>query len=270
MTSQDRDPQGESGRQPIFLIPGVILALVGLASAVQIASTVVLNEPARIVFMTWFGFVPYRLVVPDAFPGGLWPLIWTPITYAFLHGGWEHLLGNMAWLVIFGTPVARRYGTGPTLAIFFLSSIAGALAFAVTAFGGPAFLIGASGAIAGFTGAAIRFMFEPVIVAKDPATGQIVPLGRRLASVHGVWHNPTARNLALLWIGLNCVVPLLPMLIGEQVAIAWQAHLGGFFAGFFLVQAFDRPGPEPAAPPPEPEGGREASAEAGPWGPREE
>ena len=38
-------------------------------------------------------------------------------------------------------------------------------------------------------------------------------------------------------IALNGIVPLIPMFVpGMQVEIAWQAHLGGFLAGFLLVQ----------------------------------
>jgi membrane associated rhomboid family serine protease len=255
MTDERPGSGSESRHQPIFLIPGVILALVGLAVAVQLASTLVLNPDGQDALYTWFGFVPYRLIAPQEFRGGWLPLIWTPITYAFVHGGWEHLIGNMAWLAIFGTPVARRYGTVPTLVIFFVSSVVGALAFAATAFSSPQWLVGASGGIAGFTGAAIRFMFQPVIVVRHPITGDMVPLGQRLASPREVWASPTARNLALLWIVLNCVVPLAPLVIGQQVEIAWQAHLGGFFAGFLLLSVFDHsdklPAPPPEAPAPD-------------------
>jgi membrane associated rhomboid family serine protease len=252
MSDQRPGSDGESTHQPIFLIPGVILSLVGLAVAVQLASTLVLNPAGQAALYDWFGFVPYRLVAPEQFPGGWLPLIWTPITYAFLHGGWEHLVGNMAWLAIFGTPVARRYGTGRTLMVFFVSSVVGAVAFGATAFSSPQWLVGASGGIAGFTGAAIRFMFQPVIVAPHPVTGAPVPLGRRLATPREVWANPTARSLSLLWIVLNCVVPLAPLVTGEQVGIAWQAHLGGFFAGFFLLSLFDHSDKLPAPPPPAP------------------
>jgi membrane associated rhomboid family serine protease len=36
-------------------------------------------------------------------------------------------------------------------------------------------------------------------------------------------------------------VPLFPLFTGgEGVPIAWQAHLGGFFAGLLLVPLFER------------------------------
>lgn len=250
MSDQNGNSADGTTRQPIFMIPGVIVALVGIMVAIHLASTLVLNQRGFEALVTWFGFLPGRISAPGAFPGGLTPLLWTPVTYAFLHAGWEHLLGNVVWLVIFGTPLARRYGVAPTLAIFLLSSIVGALAFAVTDFGTGAVLIGASGGIAGFTGAAIRFVFQPMIVARHPITGQLVPLGRKLASVREVLHNGPARNLAALWIVLNCVVPLLPLVIGLQIQIAWQAHLGGFVAGFLLVRLFDKSQalPQAAAP----------------------
>lgn len=248
MSDRDGNSAGDTGHQPIFMIPGVIMALAGGMVAIQLASTLVLNFQGFSQLVGWFGFWAGRLVAPDAFPGGVIPLFWSPVTYAFLHAGWEHLLGNVAWLVIFGTPLARRYGTLPTLIIFVVSSIAGAAAFAVTALGTGGVLIGASGGIAGFTGAAIRFIFQPLIVARHPMTDEIVPLGRKLASVREVMANPPARNLAAIWIVLNCVAPLAPLVLGQPIEIAWQAHLGGFFAGFFLVSVFDKSDAWPVAP----------------------
>ena len=45
---------------------------------------------------------------------------------------------------------------------------------------------------------------------------------------------------ALIWIILNAAIPLLPLFGGAGVSIAWQAHLGGFFAGLLLVPLFER------------------------------
>jgi membrane associated rhomboid family serine protease len=39
---------------------------------------------------------------------------------------------------------------------------------------------------------------------------------------------------------LNGAVPLVPLVTGEAIAIAWQAHLGGFLAGLLLVPLFER------------------------------
>lgn len=232
--------QPQRRREPIFMLPPIIVVLGGVMLLIQALSSFVLNEDAQVRMLAWFGFIPVRLLAPDQFPGGLWPLLWTPITYGFLHGGWEHVIGNVAWLVIFGTPVARRYGAGRTLLIFFVSSVVGALAFAITEFNSVAYLVGASGGIAGLTGAAMRFIFQPVIVGTDPETGQPVPLGRKMGTIADILRTPASRNFSILWIVLNCLVPLAPLVLGQQVEIAWQAHLGGFFTGLLLVPFFDR------------------------------
>ena len=238
-------------REPIFMLPAVITVLGVLMLAIQAASAFVLNESQQDTLILWLGFVPLRLLAPDQFPGGILPLFWTPLTYGFVHGGWEHVIGNVAWLVIFGTPVARRYGVAKTLVIFFVSSIIGALAFAITEFQSEAFLVGASGGIAGLTGAAMRFIFQPVIVGRQPETGEMIPLGRKMATLPELLHSPPARNFSILWIVLNCLVPLAPLFLGQDVQIAWQAHLGGFFTGLLLVPFFDHPqqAREEAAPP---------------------
>ena len=243
---------GSAGRQPILLIPAVIAALGGLMLAIQLASSVILDQEGQLNLIVWFGVIPARLMAPGEFPAGLLPLLWSPITYAFLHAGWEHVIGNVAWLAIFGTPVARRYGAVPTLAIFAISSILGAVAFAVTSFNGVGYLVGASGGIAGLTGAAMRFIFQPLIVAKHPETGEPVVLGRRLASIPEMLKNPTSRNFSVFWIVANCLVPILPLLIGQQIQISWQAHLAGFFTGLFLAPLFERPMRDLPLEPPQP------------------
>ncbi len=241
MSQDGKEPekQAEAGRQPVFMLPAVIAVLGGLMLAIQALQAFFLNEDAQNALVLWLGFIPLRVMLPDQFPAGIWPLLWTPLTYGFLHGGWEHVIGNVIWLVIFGTPVARRYGTWRTLVVFFVSSVVGALAFAITEFDSVAFLVGASGGIAGLTGAAMRFIFQPVIMGSDAETGAPVPLGRKMATLPELLRSPPARNFSILWIVLNCLVPLAPLIMGQNVDIAWQAHLGGFFTGLLLVPFFE-------------------------------
>ncbi len=118
--------QGPRAREPMFLLPGVVTALAGLMALVHLAQVLVLNDQAELELMVWFSFFPVRLLVPGEIPGGLLPLTWTLFTHAFLHAGWEHLLINVAWLAIFGTPVARRYGARAFLALFLIGAAAGA------------------------------------------------------------------------------------------------------------------------------------------------
>lgn len=237
--SEDANPS-ESGREPVFLLPGVITALIGLMVAIHLAATFILNQEGQTQLIIWFAFLPLRIVAAGQDLSLALPLLWTPFTHALLHGGWDHLLINVAWLAIFGTPVARRYGAGPTLIIFFVASAAGAAAFAATTLWTGSYLVGASGGIAGLTGAAVRFMFQPVIVGTNPQTGERVLLGRHLVSLTGLWGDKRARTFTLIWVILNAAVPLLPLITGTNVQVAWQAHLGGFFAGLLMVGLFER------------------------------
>jgi len=237
------DNDGKKPSEPAFLLPGVVTALAGLLLAVHLASTFVLNEDSRLELIGWLSFLPVRISAGMSDASVWWPLLWTPFTHALLHDGWEHLLVNTAWLVIFATPVARRYGAVPTVVLFFATAAFGAAGFAITNYDVPAFLLGASGGVSGLTGAAARFMFQPVLHGRDPETGATVVLGRRLASLSDVMRDPRARAFVLIWLGLNAAIPLFGLLTGNMgVQIAWQAHIGGFIAGLLLVGLFERRG----------------------------
>lgn len=245
--SGDEKPQSEQGsaatpqRQPIFNLPLPVLVLGAILLAIQAANDFVLNADAREALLTWFAFVPYRIIDPTGLTGGYWPLLWTPFTHAFLHAGWEHVGLNTVWLAIFATPVAQRYGGTRMLVLFFIGAAAGALAFAATTLPQVQVLVGASGGIAALTGAAVRFIFQPPVVAVDEKTGERVFLGRRLATLAEFVRNPTARFFSLTWIVLNGVVPLVPALTGSDAfQVAWQAHIGGFLAGLLLVPLLER------------------------------
>lgn len=232
--------QGPEPHQPAILLPGVITALLGLMLAVHLARAFVLNESGDLQLIYWLAFIPARAIAAGQFEGGWIPLLWTPFTHAFLHAGWDHLLINCAWLAIFGTPVARRYGPAATVILFLVTAAAGAAAFAATTLPDVQLLIGASGGVAGLTGVACRFIFQPVIVARDPETGEELVLGRRMASLGELMRNQRAAFFIVVWLVLNAAVPFLPLLIGQSIGIAWQAHLGGFLVGLFLTPLFER------------------------------
>lgn len=244
MSEQGQAPANprQPGREPIFLLPGDVTAAIGVLVAIHLASTLVLNQAGQMQLVFWFAFQPLRIIAGLDDLSLAVPLIWTPFSHALLHAGWEHLLVNTAWFAIFATPVSRRYGAGPMMAMFFVSAAVGAALFAATTLYSGSYLIGASGGVAGLTGAAVRFIFQPVIVAQHPETGERVVVGRRLASFGDLWRDNRARLFILIWVLLNAAVPLLPLVTGTQMSVAWQSHLGGFFTGLLLVGLFERKG----------------------------
>ena len=124
MREQDRAPENRQrqGREPVFLLPGDVTAVIGVLVAIHLASTLVLNQAGQLQLIFWFAFQPLRIIAGLDDPSLAVPLIWTPFSHALLHASWEHLLVNAAWFAIFATPVSRRYGAGPMLAIFTFAS----------------------------------------------------------------------------------------------------------------------------------------------------
>src|SRR4051812_27669526 len=84
----------QGGREPIFLLPGVVTALIGIMVAIHLASTLVLNQEGYGQLIFWTAFLHLRIVAAEQNLSLALPLIWTPFTHALLHGGWDHLLIN--------------------------------------------------------------------------------------------------------------------------------------------------------------------------------
>jgi membrane associated rhomboid family serine protease len=78
------------------------------------------------------------------------PHLYQFITYAFLHGGWMHVIGNMLFLYIFGNNVNDKLGNVGYLLFYLGGAICSGLGHVFLS-GNP--VLGASGAVAAVTGA---------------------------------------------------------------------------------------------------------------------
>ena len=232
--------------EPMFNVPPAVVGTVAVLVVVHALRMLVLTDEEDLRFLLTFAFIPARydlhLVGREALPGGFGAELWTFFTYAFLHADVMHIVLNLAWLLPFGTALARRFGTWRYVAFMLVTAAAGAFAHLVTHSGAMVPMIGASAAISGAMAAALRFVFQ-----------QGAPLGLwrmdRNAEAYRLPASPlltTMRNPRFLmflgvWIGLNALFGLGSISIGqgEGQEMAWQAHLGGFAAGLLLFNVFD-------------------------------
>lgn len=145
-------------------------------------------------------------------PSYLFVMPWQIVTCIFLHGSFDHYLVNMIVLLFFGSELERRAGGNNYLKIFFLSGIAGNLAYLLFAYSTgelyPA--LGASGAIYGIMGTLaiiapeIRVLFFFMI-----------PMGIRTALL------------------LFAAYDLFMLPFSAQTGVAHAAHLAGLLVGLY-------------------------------------
>ena len=82
--------------------------------------------------------------------GNIWPMIWQPVTYMFVHGDFFHIFMNMFVLWMFGSEMESIWGRSEFLKYYFTTGIGSGLIWLLFNLGNPnAVLIGASGAIYG-------------------------------------------------------------------------------------------------------------------------
>jgi len=82
---------------------------------------------------------------------------WRLISAMFLHGGVDHILGNLVVLYIVGLACEHAFGGAQTAVVYFASGIAGGL-LSIAAGPGPS--VGASGAIFGVIAAVIVVLYR--------------------------------------------------------------------------------------------------------------
>lgn len=145
---------------------------------------------------------------------------WTPISSLFLHASWLHLLGNLAYLWVFGWAVERRLGPW-LLALVFIAG--GVMAQLVLAAQLPMLqlpVIGASGAVSAVVGAYLGLFPTRQI-------GLYLPLGLLVELV---------RVPALLVIGSWFALQLVYAAPGPITGVmAWWTHLAGFTLGLMFA-----------------------------------
>jgi membrane associated rhomboid family serine protease len=203
--SQSRDET--DGREAVFNAP---LVAVLLAASMPLMFLVQRQLPD---FGLGLAFRPASL-----FDGGWWPGV---VTDLFIHGGWSHVAMNAALALAFGTPVARllgpRRGVFAFLAFYMACGVAASVGYALIHPTSQDMLLGASGAVFGLLGAALRL------------------LGRRTGTLRPLTDRRVLVTSAILMV-LNAALGLIGFAPGmEGARVAWEAHAVGFVLGILLI-----------------------------------
>ena len=186
-----------------------------------------LSRPGVDVHVFRDGFYPCALHGPCALPPGFHALPWYEgvFTGMFMHASWEHILGNMLFLWIFGNNVEDALGHVRFL-VWYLAAgvVAMAVQTAVTLeFAGVRAAsipnIGASGAIAGVLGAYFVLLPRARVLT-------LIFLGIILIrEIPAIW-------FLGVWIVLQAVTGGLSLVHPEAGGgVAFFAHIGGFAFG---------------------------------------
>lgn len=158
--------------------------------------------------------------------GGFWPGLlddWRPnyalqpwimfLSYGFLHAGLWHLGLNMVTLFSLGRAVIGRISGWSFILLYTVSILGGGIGFALLSDSYRP-MVGASGALFGLAGAILAWEYVD-----------------RFTLHERLW--PVARAVLLL-AALN-----LALYYAMDRLLAWEAHLGGFVAGWILALLID-------------------------------
>ncbi|WP_395644403.1 rhomboid family intramembrane serine protease [Terricaulis sp.] len=217
----EQAPELQEPERPRLPTPWIIWALVG-AIAVSYAMFMFLPPDVQEELDLAFGLMPARYDASNPVHfRSLAAMIAPLFGHAFLHVAWWHAATNGFFLFILGRWPALRLGWWRFLILFFVSSVAGALAYLLINPGSEEIAIGASGAVCG--------VFMAYFLSVRPRWQDAL-------------REPAIRNQLGMIFFLNVVVMgVLSEL--EVFPIAWEAHLGGFIGGAVAYIALERPMP---------------------------
>ncbi|MDB4947642.1 MAG: Peptidase, (Rhomboid) family [Gemmatimonadetes bacterium] len=210
---------------PTLLTPVVTVGLIAANVAVWVLVQGAGSMQALQASVGTFGTYPCEITHACRAAGLGWASL---LTSMFMHGGWEHIIGNMVFLWVFGNNIEDVMGHARFLAFYLVCGLAAGAAHVALSPGSQVPAVGASGAISGVMGAYILLYPHARVRTWVP------PIF--------VW---TLRAWVLLgyWFFLQLasgIVSLGPT-VGEEGGVAVWAHVGGFLAGLALVKVFENP-----------------------------
>lgn len=138
-------------------------SLIALTTAIYLIQIATDESSAELILR--FG------VTPEIFNGGErpfggFPIFLTPLSAMFLHGSWDHLLGNLIYLWVFGDDVEEVLGPYRFALLYVVSGVCGALGYIAMDGHASVALVGGSGCVSGVIVAYLMLKpCEPVAIA---------------------------------------------------------------------------------------------------------
>ncbi len=164
-----------------------------------------------------YGSVP-RFIISGQGGGAL-----SSITSTFIHADFFHLIGNMIFLWVFGRRIEDACGPWRYLAFYLVCGLSADLLSTIARSQDAIPGIGASGAIAGLLGA--YMLLFPGGRIRTFLLLVVIPVFPR---IRAFW-------FLLYWIILQILPAYLSLRTQATYSVNYWAHLGGFFAGIFVV-----------------------------------
>ena len=195
--------------------PWVTWGLIALNIIIFLA-TLGASEGTQMSIVMGYTVVPAAVTATTVTHGVGWADV-TLVTSLFLHGGWEHILGNMVYLWVFGDDIEEMLGRLRFIAFYLLVGIASSLAYVALNPDSTAPLLGASGAISGILAAYLMVR---------PCAKVTVFILRIVIRVRAYWV-----------IGGWGLLQLVLLSQKTNDGVAYAAHVGGLFAGALLFLA---------------------------------
>ena len=192
----------------LWWLTGLMLMLEGLAQLSDRGWFGVLDLRGLMISYGafWDFLFPPGAVHQALFPGQSYSML---LTHAFLHAGTIHVLMNAVIFIALGKTLAVYFGLRLVMLTMLLGAVSSGVAFGLLE-STAAPMVGASGVVFAFIGLWLQ-----------ASRSELKRLGR------------PGRSAVSVMMSLIVIHVLLHVFMGGQ--IAWQAHLGGFVAGYFLM-----------------------------------
>jgi membrane associated rhomboid family serine protease len=149
------------------------------------------------------------------------PVLASVFTSMFMHGSWEHVLGNMLFLWIFGNNIEDRVGRRRFLIFYLLGGLAAAGLQFATGPNSDVPNIGASGAIAAVLGGYLVLYPRAAVITYIPP----------------IFFFPLPAVFFLIgWIALQIYSAGSVQVGSAGGGVAYYAHIGGFVFGLLTIR----------------------------------